>query len=163
MQLEHAFGPEGLARLKDYDCRFAFYSRSSKERSVALILTSQGISTQSMKIQTLREELKSEKVSISLNPAPTDEAEKRLEVLMSQLAEDLAQYGGQNNFQPLGCEEVVLSFVISALLLVGMCIFLVLLLTLLSYFDTSYNPRKAAVPGVCFCSIVFPRVIDTDE
>lgn len=73
-----------------------------------------------MKIQTLREGLKSEKMSFYLNPALTGEAEKRLEVLMSQIAEDLAQYGGQNSFQLLRCEEVVLSLVISASLLVGM-------------------------------------------
>ena len=98
--LEQVTGPEGLARVKDYDRRFAFYPSFSVERSLALEFRAQRISRLSTEIQTLRRELKSEDGSEpTSNLAPTGldrVAEERLEGLMSRLADSLAQYGGEN-------------------------------------------------------------------
>ena len=51
----------------------------------------------------------------------------------------------------------------SVLLLVGICVFLVLPLALLSYFDTNRNFRMALVLVMCFLISVFARIVETDE
>lgn len=92
--LEQVSGPQGLARVKDYDRRFAFYPSFSVERSLALEFQAQRISRLSMEIKTLRRELKPQNASESSNLAPSLVSGERLEEMMSQLAESLAQYGG---------------------------------------------------------------------
>lgn len=91
---EQASGPEGLARVKDYDRRFAFYPSFSVERSLALEFRAQRISRLSMEMRALRGELKPENASESSNLAPPEVMGDRLEEIMSQLTESLAQYGG---------------------------------------------------------------------
>lgn len=92
---EHVSGPQGLARVKDYDRRFAFYPSFSVERSLALEFRAQRISRLSMEIKNLRQELKPETASESSNLAPPEVVLERLEKMMSQLTESLAQYGGR--------------------------------------------------------------------
>lgn len=94
--VEHVSGPIGLARVKDYDRRFAFYPSFSVERSIALEFRAEGISRLSMEIQHLRKELKPGAASKLSNPNPTDVAEEKMEVLLSRLAESVAQYGRFN-------------------------------------------------------------------
>lgn len=90
---EQVSGPEGLARVKDYDRRFAFYPSFSVERSLVLEFRAQKISRLSMEIKTLRRELKPGNASESSNLARSELVEERLEGMMSQLTESLAQYG----------------------------------------------------------------------
>lgn len=52
---------------------------------------------------------------------------------------------------------------VNVLLLVGICVFLVLPLALLSYFDSNRNVRMALVLVMCFLISVFARVIEADE
>lgn len=79
--------------MKDYDRRFAFYPSFLVERSLALEFRAQRISKLSMEIKALKEELKPENVSESSNLCQPDVVGKRLEEMMSQLTDSLAQYG----------------------------------------------------------------------
>lgn len=92
---EQVSGPEGLARVKDYDRRFRFYPSFSVERSLALEFRAEEISRLSLKIHDMRKDinLRSEGDNKPSDPAPTEVVEERLEALMSRLAEKLAQYG----------------------------------------------------------------------
>ncbi|KAG6358182.1 hypothetical protein INS49_014066 [Diaporthe citri] len=89
---KQASGPFGLAQVKNYDRRFAFYPGFAVERSLALEFRAEGISQLSMEIQALRKELDSADASKPPNQALTDSAEK-LPILMSRLAASMAQYG----------------------------------------------------------------------
>lgn len=87
---EQACGPFGLAQVKNYDRRFAFYPGFAVERSLALEFRAEGISQLSMEIQALRKELDS--ADAGKPPNQTDGAGK-LPILMSKLADSMAQYG----------------------------------------------------------------------
>lgn len=89
---EHACGPFGLARVKNYDRRFAFYPGFSAERSLALEFRAEGISQLSMEIQALWKELDSAGAGKSLKQ-PLAGSEQRLPILMTRLSESIAQYG----------------------------------------------------------------------
>lgn len=89
---EQARGPFGLARVKNYDRRFAFYPGFSVERSLALEFRAEGISQLSKEIETLRNELDSAQTGKSPKQPLADIAEK-LPILMTRLAESMAQYG----------------------------------------------------------------------
>lgn len=89
---EQACGPFGLARVKNYDRRFAFYPGFSIERSLALEFRAEGISQLSTEIETLRKELDSAETGKSPKQTLTDSAEK-LPILMTRLADSIAQYG----------------------------------------------------------------------
>lgn len=95
---EQVSGPEGLARVKDYDRRFAFYPSFSVERSLALEFRAQRISRLSMEIKALMGELRPEAASESSNLAPPEAVGERIEEMMSQLTDSLAQYGGYYYF-----------------------------------------------------------------
>lgn len=89
---EQACGPFGLAQVKNYDRRFAFYPGFAVERSLALEFRAETISQLSMEIQNLRRELDSADVGKPPNRPLADGAEK-LPILMSRLADSIAQYG----------------------------------------------------------------------
>lgn len=89
---EQASGPFGLARVKNYDRRFAFYPGFSVERSLALEFRAEGISRLSKEIQALREGLEAGEEGKPSKQPLTGSAEK-LAALMSRLAESMAQYG----------------------------------------------------------------------
>lgn len=89
---EQACGPFGLARVKNYDRRFAFYPGFSIERSLALEFRAEGISQLSTEIETLRKDLDSAETGKSPKQTLTDSAEK-LPILMTRLADSIAQYG----------------------------------------------------------------------
>lgn len=57
----------------------------------------------------------------------------------------------------------MLSWVVGVLLLVGICVFLVLPLALLSYFDTSRNVKTTLVLIMCFLVSILARVLEPDE
>lgn len=75
---EQACGPFGLAQVKNYDRRFAFYPGFAVERSLALEFRAEGISQLSMEIQALRKELDS--ADAGKPPNQTDGAGKLLTV-----------------------------------------------------------------------------------
>ncbi|KAI7774634.1 uncharacterized protein LA080_008053 [Diaporthe eres] len=132
-----ASGPEGLARVKDYDRRFAFYPSFSVERSLALEFRAQRISKLTMEIKALKEELKPENLS----------------TIRVQC----------DNLQFLRYEDADLSWVVGVLLLVRICVFLALPMALLSYFDSNSGFRMALVLVMCFLISVFARFIEADE
>lgn len=92
---EQASGPHGLARVKDYDRRFAFYPSFSVERSLVLDFRADKISQLSTEIQHLRDGLKHGIASRSLDAVRIGSVKEKLETLMWTLTESLAQYGGQ--------------------------------------------------------------------
>lgn len=92
LRLEQTCGPFGLAQVKNYDRRFAFYPGFAVERSLALEFRAETISQLSIKIQTLRKELDFADAGKGPNQPLTDSAEK-LPILMSKLADSIAQYG----------------------------------------------------------------------
>lgn len=100
MSSEQASGPEGLARVKDYDRRFAFYPSFSVERSLALEYRAKCISRLSMEIQQLRGKPRCENAGEPSKISATCVVEIRLEALISKLADSLAQYGSVHLFQP---------------------------------------------------------------
>lgn len=89
---EQACGPFGLAQVKNYDRRFAFYPGFAVERSLALEFRAEGISQLSMKIKNLMKELDSVDASKPKSQLLVA-GEEELPVLMSRLAESVAQYG----------------------------------------------------------------------
>jgi hypothetical protein len=78
--------------VKDYDRRFAFYPGFSVERSLALEFRAELISRLSKEIQALREDLEACEAERPSKQPLTGSAE-RLAILMSRLAESMAQYG----------------------------------------------------------------------
>lgn len=56
-----------------------------------------------------------------------------------------------------------MSRIVGALLLLGLCIFLVLPLALLSHFETDRNVRTGLVLGMCVIMSLLARVIEHDE
>lgn len=99
---EEASGPEGLARVKDFDRGFAFYPSFSVERSLALEFRARRISKLSMEIQALRKESSSDASNEPSNVPSTNTVEERLERMMSQLADSPAQYGRHMHTLQLG-------------------------------------------------------------
>lgn len=90
---EEASGPEGLARVKNYDRGFAFYPSFSVERSLTLEFRARRISKLSMEIQALRKQSSSDTSTEPSSVPSTNTVEERLDGMMSQLADSLAQYG----------------------------------------------------------------------
>ncbi|KAI3390352.1 hypothetical protein diail_9959, partial [Diaporthe ilicicola] len=60
-------------------------------------------------------------------------------------------------------EDQALSCVVGAILLVGICIFLILPLAFLTYFDTDRTARMALILVMCFLVSIFARIVEPDE
>ncbi|KAH8768198.1 hypothetical protein F5883DRAFT_554183 [Diaporthe sp. PMI_573] len=60
-------------------------------------------------------------------------------------------------------EDQALSWVVGVVLLVGICIFLILPLAFLSYFDTNRIVRMALILVMCFLVSIFARIVEPDE
>lgn len=60
-------------------------------------------------------------------------------------------------------EDGVLSWIVGALLLLGLCIFFILPLALLSYYDSNRGVRTGLVLGMCFLVSLLARAIEPDE
>lgn len=60
-------------------------------------------------------------------------------------------------------EDGVLSWIVGALLLLGICIFFILPLALLSYYDSNRGVRTGLVLGMCFLVSLLARAIEPDE
>lgn len=93
---EQASGPFGLARVKNYDRRLAFYPGFAVERSLALEFRSERITELSMKVQRLRKELDSVDASKPPSQHLKGSAEE-LNMLMTRLADSVAEYGMISN------------------------------------------------------------------
>lgn len=89
---EEACGPLGLARVKNYDPRFAFYPGFAVERSLALEFRAEGISELSAEIDNLRKDMESFDMGKSPKQ-PLSESAEKLPILMTRLADSIAQYG----------------------------------------------------------------------
>lgn len=57
----------------------------------------------------------------------------------------------------------MLSWVVGVVLLVGICVFLILPLAFLSYFDTNRIVRMVLILVMCFLVSVFARIVEPDE
>jgi hypothetical protein len=87
--LEQVSCPKGLARVKDYDRRFAFYPSFSVKRSLALEYRAQSILRLSLEIQALQSDLKAGNISDSSNLDKPGMLGKRLEGIILYLIESL--------------------------------------------------------------------------
>lgn len=90
LRLECASGPEGLARVKDYDPRFAFFPGFYVERAQVLEFRAEEIAKISKQVRATRLEAEGE----HSNPASSSgKAQDRLNGLMTLLMEKMAKYG----------------------------------------------------------------------
>lgn len=60
-------------------------------------------------------------------------------------------------------EDAVLQWIVGAILLLVICVFLVLPLALLSYFNSNRDARIALVTVMCFLVAILARAIEANE
>ena len=68
-----------------------------------------------------------------------------------------------DDLQLLRYEDAVLSWIVGVVLLVGICIFLILPLACLTYFDTNRTVRMVLILVMCFLVSVLARIVEPDE